>query len=418
MRLLVILTILLSLSSSYAQETHSALASAIQANEPDRVIRIARDLLRQQRQQEREAASVLVPVEVEQGLCVECKNMLGLTDQVSEILTKLGEAPREVEQLAVVSSYVRKVDQDGNEECDQLVDEQWTQEFRQPDLDSAVIIYSGDLNLDRLEYWKISRGRLSNHLTIGDTFFLRGRGDDKDLFIRLDKNKENPDQPPRVTIFRLVNVPSEELYETKKEEHEARNPLPDIDTSSSSWRPWWQKRGEYDGSFDLSLDEDTRLRLGPRVEMKDYLPKNITFLDFRSKHNLSENYDLNVEGEVSTDRQEARFTLAGRHGEGERVWIKVRPGGDYDVGVPYNFSFSDATIRGSLIANEDGAGASVVVRESDSGNTQARYFNQRGVSNFEVDHNRKLSQNTFMTFRLSKESGEEKVWLMFRYALD
>lgn len=420
MRLFLLLSILLSVSSSYAREDeHNALTAAINSNDADRVLRAARDLYRQQRRQEREAASALVPVQKEQGVCVECENLLGLTDEVTKILNELGEAPEEVEQLAVVSSYVRTVHVSGEVGCEQMFDDRFTPEFSQPDLNSAVLIYSGEMNLDHLDYWKISRARMSDRLIVGDTYFLRGRGDDKNIFIRLDKNKEDPTLPPRVTIFRLENISADEkIYETKKK-REAENPLPDIeDKSSSSWRPWWQKKGEYDGSYDLSPGPDTSLKFGPRLEMKDYLPNNITILDFRTKQNVSENFDLQVEGEVSSDRQEARFALQGRHGEGERVWLAVRPGGDYDVGMPYSFSFSEASIRGSIIANEDGAGASMVIDERDNSSTNARYFNQGGDSTYEVDHNRRIAAKTYMTFRVSKDTSEEKVWLMFRYALD
>lgn len=403
----------MSFGASAQQRDLDDLVQAARENDASETFRAARDIIRERN---RGAGSVLMPTQVEQGVCVECQNLLSLTDQVQKILVEMNEAPQEVEELAVVSQYIRYISDTGQPDCLNYLDPKWSDEFRAPDLDSALVIYSGEFDLNRLESWRISGGSLPGDSNPGDTIFLRGRGDDKDLFIRVDQPSDI-DAAPRVTVYRLIFVP-DDLAETPQQVRERDNPLPDLDGAGTSWRPNWERDGAYDGSLDLSPSQTTRIHIGPILEMRDYLPRSLSILDFSTVQPLNEENNLEVRGEVSTRRQEARFAIVGRHGQGERVWLKVREDGRYEVGMPYTFKYDGVPIQGNLMANQNGAGASLSYRNNGITSTEARYFNQDGRSSYELDHRRKITEKATMTFRIAREDGKESAWLLFRYALD
>lgn len=410
-RIFIILIFLTSSASFAGNRTIDDLVIANDVGDAREALSAAADIIRRQRDN---SAQVLVPTEVEQGVCVECDHILEITSQVEAILKASGEAPQEVEELAVVSAYMRFVNSEGQPDCVNYQDQSWSDEFRQPDLDSAIVLFSGKFDLDRLRSWRVSGGELGGPGQPGDTVFLRGRGDDHDIFVRVDLALV-PGAAPRVTVYRLTDV-RVDLAETPREQRQRDDPLPDLGTGPS-WRPSWHEDGEYNGSLNLS-GETAQLRIGPVLEMKDYLPKKLTLVDFRSVQQLNEENNLEVTGELSTRRQEARFKIVGRHGEGEKLWLRVKDDGDYEVGLPYSVVMNGMPLRGGFIANDSGAGASVVISESSDSVTQARYFNSNGESSYEFDHRRKLSEKTTMTFRVTREDGKENAWLLFRYDLD
>lgn len=410
--LFIYLIFLTSYASLAGDRTIDDLVMANTVGDGREVLSAAADIIRRE---DDNLAHVLVPTEVEQGLCIECDHMLELTSQVEAVLRASGEAPQEVEELAVVSAYLHYVNSQGQPDCVTYQDQSWSDEFRGVDLESAIVLFSGDFDLNRLRSWRVSGGAFAGPGRPGDTVFLRGRGDDHNLFVRVDLARE-PGAAPRVTVYKLQNV-RVDLAETPREKRERDNPLPDLG-SPPKWQPSWQEDGEYNGSLSISSVEGTRLRVGPVLEMKDYLPKKLTLVDFRSVQKLNEANNLEVTGEISTRRQEANFKIVGRHGEGEKLWLRVKEDGDYEVGLPYSVVMSGMPIRGGFIANDNGAGASVVIRETSDSSTEARYFNSRGVSSYEFDHRRKLTENTTMTFRVSREDGQENAWLLFRYDFD
>tara|TARA_R110000868_G_scaffold75979_10_gene218941 strand:- start:4471 stop:5721 length:1251 start_codon:yes stop_codon:yes gene_type:complete len=413
----VFIFILIALSfSSFAQSNRRTVDDLVYAsftNDPREAFRAARDMIRSG---ENSDAEVLTQTDLEQGYCVECKNILGLTNEVTSILSRLGEAPREVEQLVAVAQYIRHVDEQGNIRCFNYQDPDFASEFRAPDLDSAVVIFSGDIDFSHIDTWRMSGGRLPDGGRPGDTIFLRGRGDDKDVFVRLDLNT-NPELPPKVTLYKLTHVPAN-IVETANEARDRDLNLPDIGNNIQSWRPGWDRRGIYDGSLDLSSSSETSLRIGPRLEMKDYLPRNLSILDFRTRQPLTETTDLAVSGEVSARRREAKFSIMGTHEAGEKVWLKVRENGGYEVGLPYSIMYDNVPIEGGVIANQNGAGATLTYRNGRDVRTEARYFSDRGRSSYELDHRRKLTENSTITFRISRDEEGEKAWIMYRYDLD
>lgn len=391
--------------------------SAVKENDAQDAIRAAAKAIRYQKKNN---SAVLEVQQPEFGICVECDQLLELTNQVNAVLKKLGEAPEEVERLAVVSTYYHYVDKLGDPKCATYEDFNFTDEFRMPDLNDAIVIHTGEFNFDRVNYWQIKGVNLPGPAGYGDTVFLRGRGDDKDKFVRVDIPKDR-EQLPRVTIYRLRNV-REEMIETTKEEQDEKIKLPELGSSEKkskkSWRPSWKKDGDYDGSYSLSDTEQFKLHVGPKVRMKDYLPNQITLVDFKSKHDLTEESDLEVTGEISTRRREARFSLVGKKGKGEKAWLEVRDDGDYEVGMPYQISIADMPVKGGLLANDGGLGATMVLKETEGGITEARYFNERGKSTFSIDHHRKLNEITTMTLRVSEEEGKGQAWLMFNVNFD
>lgn len=416
MNLIVLFISILVSFESFAQShrrTIDDLVIADLTNDASEAFRAARDILRDSRNSD---ADVLVPIETEQGYCVECKNILGLTTEVEKILTSLGEAPREVEQLIAVSQYIRHIDDQGNIRCLNYQDPDFADEFRQPDLNSAVVIFSGDVDLSHIQSWRVSGGRLPDGGRPGDTVFLRGMGDDKDVFVRLDLNS-NPERPPKVTVYKLTHIPHD-LAVGAREARERDMNLPDIGNNIQSWRPGWERRGTYDGSLELSSNETTSIRVGPRLEMKDYLPRNLSILDFRTRQPLTETTDLAVSGEVSARRREAKFSIMGAHEDGEKVWLKVRENGGYEVGLPYSIMYDNIPIEGGFIANQNGAGATLTYRNGSNTSTQARYFSDHGRSSYELDHRRKITENSTITFRISREDGKENAWLLYRYDFD
>lgn len=411
-KLLIILIFLTSCNSFAGDRTIDDLVIANSLGDGREMLSAAADIVRRQRDN---AAHMLEPVDVEQGLCIECDQILELTSEVEDVLRASGEAPQEVEELAVVSAYLRYVNEAGQPDCVAYQDQSWSEEFRTADLDSAIVLFTGEFDLDRLRSWHITGGNFAGLGRPGDTVFLRGRGDDHNLFVRVDLATEY-DGKPKVTIYKLRNV-RVDLAETPNEKRDRDNPLPSLGTAPS-WRPGWQEDGVYNGSLSINPSEVTTLRIGPSLEMKDYLPKKLTLIEFKTVQQLNENNNLEVTGEVSTRRKEARFKVVGRHGEGEKLWLRVKDDGDYEVGLPYSVVVNGMPIRGGVIANDDGAGASLVINESGDSITEARYFNTRGVTSYELDYRKRLTKKTSMTFRISNENGDENAWLFLRYDLD
>ncbi len=411
----LLFTLFIMLSTNiYAQRRDADdLAIAAYTNDPRLALRAARDIIREN---DRMAERALAQAESDHGVCVNCEAVLTLTSQVESILSELGEAPQEVEQLVVVSQYLRFVDRDGNKRCHEITDDFWSNDFASVNPESAIMIHQGEMDLDRVLSWKISGSLMENGAKAGDTYFLRGRGDDKNIFIRLDfPNGINGN--PLVTTYRLVDF-DKDLPETAQEQRERRYDLPNITSVDTNPLAGIPRNTVYNGGATIYQSETSTLNVGPALRIRNYLPDDISVLDFRTTQSLDADNDLQVSADVSARRTNARFSIVGTHGEGERLWMRVEPGANVQVGLPYTFLYDRVPVTGSVIATNDGVGGSLSYRNGSSARTEASVIRENGHTRYNLDHRRRVSENGTITFRVSNEDGENTSWLLYRYTLN
>lgn len=411
--LVLILFIFLSFNLYAQRRDVDDLVFASFTNDPSEALRAARDIIRENG---RRSSDALAQTQPQHGICVNCEEILALTSNVQDILREQGLAPQEVEQLVVVSQYLRFVDNEGNQRCHEVVDEFWSNEFTLMDPENAIMIDRGELDLDRVLSWRISGRLMQNGARAGDTYFLRGRGDDKNIFIRLDfPNGINGN--PVVTTYKLINF-DENMAETALEQRVRRYNLPDVTPVDENPLAGIPRNNVIDAGASLYQSETSSLHLGPSIEIRNYLPRDVSLLDFRTTQSLNEDTNLQVSGEISARNTHARFSLVGTHGEGERVWIQAEAGENVQVGIPYTFSYDQVPITGSVIATSQGVGGSLSYRNNDTARTQASVIREEGRTRFNIDHRRRLSENSTIMFRVTNEDGRNTSWLLYRYALD
>ncbi len=414
MKALIILFIFTICWSALAQRRDADdLAFAAFMQDPRESLRAARDIIREGEQR---ADSAMQRTEVEHGICVDCEPVLAITGHVEDILVSLGEAPREVEDLIVVSQYMHYINDQGQPDCHEITDLSLNPEFANIEPEDAILIHSGEIDLDRVLSWRINGGILSNGARAGDSYFLRGRGDDKDIFIRLDF-PEGIHGNPSVSVYRLIDF-DENIEETALRERERRINLPNVESPDSNPLAGFPRNESLDGGTSLINSATTSLHVGPVVRFKNYLLRDISVLDFSSTQSIDEDTNLEISGEVTLKRRRARFSLVGTHGEGEQAWLQVDDRNDVRVGMPYQFSYDGAPVTGTVMASTNGYGGSLSYRNGSDSRTEASVFRDGNKTNYNLDHRRRINKKSTITFRVSNEDGQNVSWLLYRYDLD
>jgi len=253
--------------------------------------------------------------EAQLDICVECSDILNLTKHINKIVEKIGKDDPtsylmlengNLQALTVITEVVDKIN--GSVVCNYEQTENLSHEFK--DIKEDDLILQVEKNSD------IQFASAQYRLNGGNkVIWLRGKARDQRKVIKVTLY---PDGKSLVSYYLLPYESYNENLKTSK--RTISDDLPDLNPSSppsTSLKDFVS--GEIDLSTEMRLDssKDTYVKvvLGPTLDYQYFIPKDVKILDLKSKAQITDDYNISSNIELTAKEQKASFDLQNNRGK-------------------------------------------------------------------------------------------------------
>lgn len=288
---------------------------------------------------------------IDMEVCVECDDMLKITKQINDIVSKLPEAqdPKsaaslEIDNLIAVSTLL-EITKNNKTNC---VDIQ-----HDPNLsDDFTKISEEDLTLEfSQEFDEFFLGARFHRIADGHkTVWLRGTGDDLDKLIKIEISAN---EKKKVSYYTISNV-DPNISVIKKKEKTDYN-LPTLGVDSKITAPSFKEKtsGNLAYQSELSWTSDSgadyvKAVVGPDLEYKYYIPKKVKVLTVEAQNQFFDDYLVKSTVNVDTKSQEAEVSVVDMTDKSEVMKLKV-DGSNTNLKVPYEQEVTEVySVKGNV----------------------------------------------------------------------
>jgi len=312
--------------------------------------RVRKDLQKYEEQQRR-----LTPTDtkanLDMELCVECNEILKITNEVNKVLAKLPEVKDsnstealELDNLIAVTTIAEYANKNSKANCFEFTDPTLSEEFSDFRNEEMTLQFSEEIDTFFIG------ARFYNQSKNTKTVWLRGSGKDLNKVVRIDIDKFNN---RRLSYYTLNKVDPNITVKKVKEKQDYN--LPTLGVNRKVDAPTFKERTSGNLKLQQSIDWDSndsndyvRVVVGPEIKYKYYIPKDITVLKVEAENQVLEEFLIKSNVVVNDKSQEAQVSVVDLEDKKEVVRIKAK-GSDANVQVPYDQELLDVyKIRGKV----------------------------------------------------------------------
>ncbi|EQC45462.1 hypothetical protein [Bacteriovorax sp. Seq25_V] len=296
--------------------------------------------------------------EVQNDVCVSCDDILVLTKNVNKIVQELGKDDPtshlilehgNLEALTVVTEAVNKAT--GNVNCSYEPNSRLSDEFTDIKTEDLELQFEKVTNLD----YAYAQYRFSNNKRI---IWLRGKGRDQRKVIKVTIY---PDGHSELSYYLLPVDSYNEKLQVKK--LGVADNLPNLDVDDhreAGLKELIHGKVDLSTGFTIDTSPDTfiKVKVGPSFNYEYFIPKDIKLLNVTSKAQLTEDYNLSGDIEVTAKGQKASVNLQNEKGrkllsaEIDKDDIKLGAGGELNINDEFSIdSLATYSIDGSYSIN-------------------------------------------------------------------
>jgi len=360
--------------------------------------------------------------EMEMETCVECREILKLTNAVNEILEKTNEAkdPKsatalELGNLKAIAALVEYVDENSNKDCYTFTNRDLSEEFTTIDKEELTLEFSQEILIN------FSSGQFYNAGDGSRVIWLRGVGKDLNKVVRVDIDKHNR---KFLTYYTLKKVDPDIKIEKEKEVTDYG--LPSLGTDVKVKRPSMKDRtsGKVDYTQKLEwASEDNKdylkMTVGPDMKYKYYVPSYISLLSIHAENEFFDQYLVKSKLDINTKRQKGEVKIIDGNDGQELFTVTAKPS-RAELSVPYDFNVYDSyNVLGRVGLDTKGSqnfGASLRDGDDELLNTQYSRGSD-GVEIINIGTMKKVSKNGTLSLKLEKRSSRddsaESAWVNY-----
>ena len=362
---------------------------------------------------------------IESSPCINCDDILDLSRSVAEVLEHMGEQlPHEhqqkIQELVAVNVYTQRVDELNEGGCHEARIFGLTDEIQKYDIDQALVLHSQEIDLKHLISFRM-RGKSDKFQTI----YLRGQGEDSNQLIRVDMRAE---LLPLVTIYQLEED-AHARVEHALQKDKVFASLPDLSAVDppETLRPQARFDLEDNKSSEQSLEneeneeneEEENLRYFEYEADSHGLPKKMTLIEFSHESEISEDFKIKNDLEISTSDQELITEITDQSGRQYARFILDKDAQVKAV-VPLRLQAFDTPISGEIEVDDKGVTGYMNLGNSSSSKTRLGHTSSIGLTTLE--HTRQINSYSDLTLRLTQGGRgsfeQQTITLNYRIVLD
>lgn len=342
------------------------------------------------------------------GLCIECESLTEFTNQINDVLTQLPQtnehSQTRISELMAHSAYTELVDRNNVfEHCFKQSLTGMTEEYEDINVDDAVIIYSGEMDVKRVNSFSLF-GKTRYKRSV----FLRGKKPDADKLIRVDLD---PDKKPVVTLYQLQEDTSE-IYAFQRDKTNASLPSFEIDPPENE-----KKTPEQEDFYSRTKKVPSKPvdPMASQINAFDMeysssgFPKKVTLLDFRDRSKITQDFEAQSDIEISSEDQEMTFGLA-RTGKASMAEMRVEKEGD--VELAFDMNLPTGIVQSQFLIGDGGAGAEFNLNHSE--NSRTKISHTTADKRTSVEHSTDFGNRSRLALRFQRSNGRESGHLEYK----
>ncbi len=317
-------------------------------NDPEEVIDTLKKVYKEVRQAKKagKRSAVEEDAELQIDVCVECTDILFLTQNVNEVIDKMADQSEsaalkfEAGNLEAVRRYVEVVDSmTGEKRCFNRSNELLNPDFR--NFDETAL----KLELDAPLYQHFHSIQLRG-IDGTKTVWLRGRNKDQLKFIKVTTA---PGEVPHISVYSLPK----EAYDDKLITHLPKKEVVSQVAAQPKEEESDKEIIEYQYEYSAGDEADNlSLAIGPELRHEDYIPKELKILEVKGRAELEEGIIGKMRVEINDRKQEGIFNLVDEN-ERELASLRVEADGKAKMTLPSPYN----TDREYFVAELDSQGS-------------------------------------------------------------
>lgn len=358
---------------------------------------------------------------IESSPCINCEDILELSRSVAEVLEHMGdhlphEHQQKIQELVAVNIYTQRIDELNETGCHEARIFGLTDEIQKYDLDHAIVLHSQEIDLNHLVSFRM-RGKSKQFQTI----YLRGQGEDSDQLIRVDMR---PGLLPLVTLYQL-EADAHPQVEHALQRDKVFASLPDLSAVDPPEilppqpRFDFEERASSDSPASKDEEEDENLRYFEYEADSHGLPKKMTLIEFSHESEISEDFKIKNDLEISTSDQELITEITDQRGRQYARFILDKDAQVKAV-VPLRLQAFDTPISGEIEVDEKGVTGYMNLGNSSTSKTRLGHTSSIGLTTLE--HTRQINSYSDLTLRLTQGGRgsfeQQTITLNYRIVLD
>jgi hypothetical protein len=330
------------------------------------------------------------------GLCIECESLTKFTEQINEILTQLPDtndySETRISELMAHSAYTEFIDKKNSKTfCLEQFQTGLTQEYEDLNVDDALIIYQGEMDINRVNSLSLfGKERFKRSV------FLRGKKQDTDKIIRVDLT---PNEKPIVTLYQLQEDTSG-IFVYQRDKVNATLPGPSLkktDRSTSVAKPPIQPLKPSESSFEA---------FNMKYSSSDL---KVTIFDFRDRSKITENFEIESDIEISSDEQEMIFGLA-RSGKASMAEMRIEKDGE--IAMAFDMDLPTGVVQSQFLVSDKGAGAEFNLNHSKRSRSKFGYNSHKQTTI--VEHSTDFGNRSKLAIIFNRTDGKESGFVEYK----
>lgn len=352
---------------------------------------------------------------IESSPCINCEDVLELSRSVAEVLEHMGdqlphEHQQKIQELVAVNIYTQRIDELNETGCHEARIFGLTDEIQKYDLDQAIVLHSQEIDLSHLVSFRM-RGKSKQFQTI----YLRGQAEDSDQLIRVDMR---PGLLPLVTIYQL-EADAHPQVEHALQRDKVFASLPDLSAVDPPELLPAQARSDSEQSLKQQEEDEDNLRYFEYEADSHGLPKKMTLIEFSHESEISEDFKIKNDLEISTSDQELITEITDQSGRQYARFILDKDAQVKAV-VPLRLQAFDTPISGEIEVDEKGVTGYMNLGNSSTSKTRLGHTSSIGLTTLE--HTRQINSYSDLTLRLTQGGRgsfeQQTITLNYRIVLD
>ena len=410
----------------------------------------------------------------EMEVCVECEKLIALTKDVNEILEEHAllypdkeDLLLESKNLSAIATYIEVINEDGNRSCIRGNNIDHTKEFRTINESDLILVFAQRGKFEELQSFRFDNSQR-------EVTYFRGEGSDINKLVKVEL-MANGDST--VSYYKIKNSEGVLPYNDDVFKKQLES-LPELNSVAFKAKKA-PSTSRSDGVLDGEIFNDewqgeashTRARIGPSVEYKDYLPRELTVVDVENEYRPADTTTIQSDVIISSRKQRARTTMINDLGDGDRlentleigaskqrvgvnyydgdghgiksrltlksssqefeldvvdpkdfpyVRTRLKSDGEYAVGVPYSASAGRVDVQGEVAHSSSGSSRlDLGVSYDGSHLVDTIYINSESEEMIIISKDKVLEDKSRVSFKFKsredKNSGElnNSVWLTY-----
>lgn len=310
--------------------------SAFAASDTEEMVEAIKVIYKHYREAKKtvESSAVKEDLDSQMDICVECTDILQLTENINQIIDELADQTKsdvlkfEAGNLEAVRRYVEVIDENTWERsCEQRVNKTLNPEFANFDETALKLEFDAPLyqRFDSLQLRGVDGTR---------TVWLRGKDKDQLKFIKV---QIIPGQPPHISIYSLPEEAyDDELKVVLEKPSTEEKKVSTKDNDQNEKEPEKDEKEVLDFQYEFQTGDEVdnfSIAIGPELEYKDYLPRHLTLLELKGETEVGEDFHANFDIAVNDRVQEGVMMLTDSDDK-EYAKLRIDSKGEAKIRVP------------------------------------------------------------------------------------